>query len=113
MGSMGCNAVRRYAGDSGSIIRLPKAIAMFANRACSRSIMIGQPLSQTEMLNIIKKLKNVQHPWNCPHGRPTLRHVKDQLKEFVEDNLITSRQIKYLKLSVLNENASSKSINHL
>ena len=81
-GTYGNNAVRRYtAGSKGVdatekvIARLPKAIAMFASRACRGSIMIGQALSQNDMDRIIKRLKDVEHPWNCPHGRPTMRHV--------------------------------------
>ncbi|KAL7506782.1 hypothetical protein ACHAXN_004013 [Cyclotella atomus] len=79
-GSHTSHAVRRYAGsalgsrdDSGvvgsSIIRLPKAIAMFASRACRRSIMIGTALSQKEQTGILKKLYNTEVPWNCAHGR--------------------------------------------
>jgi DNA mismatch repair protein PMS2 len=81
-GMYGNNAVRRYAVGSTNIgsvekviARLPKAIAMFASRACRGSIMIGQALSQNDMDRIVKRLKDVEHPWNCPHGRPTMRHV--------------------------------------
>lgn len=72
----GVNAVRRYAGSSqsdgivgSSIVRLPKAIAMFASRACRGSIMIGKALSHKEQVNILKKLDKTDIPWNCAHGR--------------------------------------------
>jgi DNA mismatch repair protein PMS2 len=72
----GVNAVRRYAGSSqsdgivgSSIVRLPKAIAMFASRACRGSIMIGTALSHKEQVNILKKLDKTDIPWNCAHGR--------------------------------------------
>jgi DNA mismatch repair ATPase MutL len=83
-GMYGNNAVRRYTAGSKSssldsmekvIVRLPKAIAMFASRACRNSLMIGQALSKNEMDRIVQRLKDVEHPWNCPHGRPTMRHV--------------------------------------
>lgn len=82
-GSYGNNAVRRYASTASSqfdgadkiIARLPKAIAMFASRACRSSIMIGTALSQKEMDKIVRRLADVEQPWNCPHGRPTMRHV--------------------------------------
>jgi DNA mismatch repair protein PMS2 len=82
-GMYGNNAVRRYAGLSQNgekvMTRLPKAVAMFANRACRGSVMIGTALSKKEMETIVQRLASVQHPWNCPHGRPTLKHVKDML----------------------------------
>lgn len=88
-GMYGNNAVRRYVskGDTADkiIARLPKAIAMFASRACRGSIMIGKALSQKEMDRVVKRLADVEHPWNCPHGRPTMRHVGD-LKSFVADD---------------------------
>lgn len=81
-GKFGNNAVR-YASmvssqqdpASNLIARLPKAISMFASRSCRSSIMIGTALSHTEMNNIVSRLADVEFPWTCPHGRPTLRHV--------------------------------------
>jgi DNA mismatch repair ATPase MutL len=92
-GRFGNNAVRRYAStvrtkpDSSDkiIARLPKAIAMFASRACRSSIMIGTALSQKEMDRIVRRLADVEHPWNCPHGRPTMRHVGEVLSTFKRD----------------------------
>lgn len=63
--------------EEGMNILLPKAIAMFASRSCRQSIMIGDTLSKKEMANVIQKLGKVDQPWDCPHGRPTMRHVKD------------------------------------
>lgn len=92
-GVYGNNAVRRYAGGgvgslntttntiTGSadkiIARLPKAIAMFASRACRGSIMIGKALSAKEMDRIVRRLRDLNDAWSCPHGRPTMRHVVD------------------------------------
>lgn len=60
-----------------SFIRLPKLISMFASRACRQSVMIGTALSEREMVNIIRQLVAIDQPWNCPHGRPTMRHLAD------------------------------------
>jgi DNA mismatch repair protein PMS2 len=93
-GKYGNNAVRRHAGgmvvpssakpgkaSSGSgdkiLARLPKAIAMFASRACRSSIMIGKVLSDREMDRVVAKMKDLSDPWTCAHGRPTIRHVSD------------------------------------
>ena len=92
-GMYGNNAVRRYASTSSQqadtaerlVTRLPKAIAMFASRACRSSIMIGTALSPGEMEKIVSRLADVEHPWNCPHGRPTMRHVGDVLKCMLQD----------------------------
>ncbi|KAG7379957.1 ATP-binding mismatch repair protein [Phytophthora pseudosyringae] len=60
-----------------STIRLPKVMAMFASRACRSSIMIGTALHKEEMQRIVRNLSGLDQPWNCPHGRPTLRHLVD------------------------------------
>ncbi|KAF4045456.1 MutL C terminal dimerization domain [Phytophthora infestans] len=60
-----------------STIRLPKVMAMFASRACRSSIMIGTALHKEEMQKIVRNLSGLDQPWNCPHGRPTLRHLVD------------------------------------
>jgi len=84
-GKSGNNAVRRHAGMGTDTIRLPKAVAMFASRACRSSIMIGESLSQGKMNEVITKLQKLEHPWTCAHGRPTVRHVKDLLEQMCED----------------------------
>jgi len=91
-GMYGNNAVRRHASTSATsdnadrlLARLPKAIAMFASRACRTSIMIGTALSQKEMSTIVQKLAQVDMPWNCPHGRPTMRHVANVLPILLKD----------------------------
>ena len=32
------------------------------------------------MKAVVRNLANLEQPWNCPHGRPTMRHLAD-LKE--------------------------------
>ncbi|PIC26487.1 hypothetical protein B9Z55_019047 [Caenorhabditis nigoni] len=48
---------------------------IFASKACRKSVMIGKPLNHREMTRIIRHLSKLDQPWNCPHGRPTIRHL--------------------------------------
>ena len=57
--------------------RLPKLVAMYASRACRSAIMIGTALHERDMQRVVSRLEHVEQPWNCPHGRPTLRHLVD------------------------------------
>ncbi|CAM6050570.1 unnamed protein product [Sphagnum compactum] len=50
---------------------------MLASRACRSSIMIGDALSQKQMEQVLCHLAELDAPWNCPHGRPTMRHLAD------------------------------------
>jgi DNA mismatch repair protein PMS2 len=123
-GVYGNNAVRRYAGGTQSqltqssstnsnnankvIARLPKAIAMFANRACRGSIMIGTALSQKEMESVVRRLSEVEHPWNCPHGRPTMRHVRDLQGTLLSDETQAAELIAGPTVSVLTQEPLSQ-----
>lgn len=54
----------------------PSAIRkMFAMRACRSSIMIGKTLSKSQMAKVVQNMGELDKPWNCPHGRPTMRHL--------------------------------------
>ena len=48
---------------------------MFASRACRMSVMVGTALSDGQMKRIVGHMGEMEHPWNCPHGRPTMRHL--------------------------------------
>ncbi|KAI0225825.1 ATP-binding mismatch repair protein, partial [Massospora cicadina] len=52
-----------------------KLDAKLASQACRRSVMIGDPLDYATMTRIVRNLANLPRPWNCPHGRPTIRHL--------------------------------------
>ena len=39
--------------------------------------MIGTALDLPKCKKIVKQLGTLQQPWNCPHGRPTIRHLID------------------------------------
>lgn len=67
------NMVRESEGNKA--IRPSKVRAMFAMRACRSSIMIGRPLNGKTMTTVIRHLSGLDKPWNCPHGRPTMRHL--------------------------------------
>ncbi|KAL7535382.1 hypothetical protein ACHAXR_006452, partial [Thalassiosira sp. AJA248-18] len=116
----GVNAVRRYAGLAGgsssqdgtkldngivgsSIVRLPKAIAMFASRACRGSIMIGTALSHKEQVNVLKRLDKTDIPWNCAHGRPTMSHIRSLTKCLLDDDDSIAANVAGPSLSVISE----------
>lgn len=68
--------------------RLPKALEMFASRACRSAVMIGQALDRRKMtkvrelhdcarctgqrpqrcMQLVRQLEGLEQPWNCPHG---------------------------------------------
>jgi len=52
-----------------------KVRKMFAMRACRSSIMIGKTLSKKQMEKVVQNMGTIDKPWNCPHGRPTMRHL--------------------------------------
>ncbi|KIV81141.1 hypothetical protein PV11_08583 [Exophiala sideris] len=57
------------------IPRPGKVRKMFAMRACRSSIMIGKTLSKKQMEKVVLNMGTIDKPWNCPHGRPTMRHL--------------------------------------
>ncbi|KAM4525105.1 mismatch repair endonuclease PMS2 isoform 2-T2 [Odontesthes bonariensis] len=62
--------------DSPGVMCRPSRVRqMFASRACRKSVMIGTALSASEMKKLVVHMGEIQHPWNCPHGRPTMRHL--------------------------------------
>ncbi|EUB64680.1 Mismatch repair endonuclease PMS2 [Echinococcus granulosus] len=48
---------------------------MLASRACRSAVMIGTVLDHKQMARIVSNMSTMEHPWNCPHGRPTMRHL--------------------------------------
>ncbi|KAJ0310138.1 ATP-binding mismatch repair protein [Colletotrichum fioriniae] len=55
--------------------RPSKVRSMFAMRACRSSVMIGKALAQRQMEKLVRHMGELDKPWNCPHGRPTMRHL--------------------------------------
>lgn len=76
----------------GVMTRLPKITKMFASRACRSAVMIGTALSVSKMSQIVKNMALMQQPWNCPHGRPTMRHLFDMslLADVCESSSLTA-----------------------
>lgn len=62
--------------DSPGVMCRPSRVRkMFASRACRMSIMVGTALNHAQMKKILCHMGEIEHPWNCPHGRPTMRHL--------------------------------------
>lgn len=57
------------------IPRPSKVRRMFAMRACRSSIMVGKSLTLKQMEKVVRHMGMIDKPWNCPHGRPTMRHL--------------------------------------
>lgn len=72
-----CLTISSYKMDTQDSICPFRVRAMLASRACRSSVMIGDPLDRNEMQKILKHLVGLKSPWNCPHGRPTMRHLID------------------------------------
>ena len=56
---------------------LPKLLSVFASRACRSAVMVGDALDEAAMSVIVRHMSEMEHPWACPHGRPTMRHLCD------------------------------------
>ncbi|KAL2913426.1 ATP-binding mismatch repair protein [Polyrhizophydium stewartii] len=50
-----------------------RVLRYFASKACRKAVMIGDPLSAAKMREILENMGRIEQPWNCPHGRPTMR----------------------------------------
>lgn len=61
----------------GVMCRPSRLRSMFAMRACRSSVMIGTALDKPRMRTLVDHMGTMEQPWNCPHGRPTMRHVFD------------------------------------
>jgi DNA mismatch repair protein PMS2 len=64
-----------HPANSGPVPRPSKVRKMFAMRACRSSVMIGKTLTTKQMGKLVSHLGELDKPWNCPHGRPTMRHL--------------------------------------
>lgn len=73
-----CSIVNRsYKMDTADSVCPPRVRSMLASRACRSSVMVGDALGRNEMQKILEHLAELKSPWNCPHGRPTMRHLVD------------------------------------
>lgn len=46
-----------------------------ASEACHSAVRAGDRLSPEQAQRIVDQLFECEHPWNCPHGRPTIARV--------------------------------------
>ncbi|KIW73773.1 hypothetical protein PV04_01866 [Phialophora macrospora] len=92
----------------GAIPRPSKVRKMFAMRACRSSIMIGKTLSKKQMQKVVAQMGTIDKPWNCPHGRPTMRHLcsldtlqswREGLEQHEEDHVSLGEALhKYIEI---------------
>ncbi|CCD55285.1 hypothetical protein BofuT4_P156810.1 [Botrytis cinerea T4] len=68
-------ALLAESGGRAGMVRPSKVRKMFAMRACRSSIMIGKSLTRGQMEKVVRHMGEIEQPWNCPHGRPTMRHL--------------------------------------
>ncbi|KAI1170177.1 hypothetical protein F4777DRAFT_570117 [Nemania sp. FL0916] len=61
--------------SANTVPRPSRVRKMFAMRACRSSVMIGKSLSTKQMEKLVRHMSELDKPWNCPHGRPTMRHL--------------------------------------
>lgn len=56
-----------------------------ASEACHSAIRAGDRLERVEALELIDQLFTCDHPWNCPHGRPTVARIpKGKIEEWFQ-----------------------------
>ncbi|CAA7038359.1 unnamed protein product [Microthlaspi erraticum] len=72
-----CSVMSSYKTSQTNSVCPSRVRAMLASRACRSSVMIGDALRKHEMEKIVEHLADLESPWNCPHGRPTMRHLVD------------------------------------
>lgn len=54
-----------------------------ASEACHSAIRAGDRLERLEALELVEQLFRCEHPWNCPHGRPTVARIpKGKIEEW-------------------------------
>jgi DNA mismatch repair protein MutL len=56
-----------------------------ASEACHSAIRAGDRVDSYQASEIVKQLFECEHPWNCPHGRPTVvRIARGKLEEWFQ-----------------------------
>jgi DNA mismatch repair protein PMS2 len=63
--------------NGGQFVRPSAVTSMLASRACRTAVMVGHALQPRKMGELLAHMAALQHPWSCPHGRPTMRHLTD------------------------------------
>ncbi len=69
--------------DAQSVLQDERMFEALASQACHSSVRGGDKLEPLEAQTLLKRLFQCKHPWNCPHGRPTLAKVpRSRLEEW-------------------------------
>ncbi|KAL9075073.1 MAG: hypothetical protein Q9157_004138 [Trypethelium eluteriae] len=116
------NTLRKTDSKPNDGIEIPrpgKVRKMFAMRACRGSIMVGRTLTHTQMQRVVRHLSGLDKPWNCPHGRPTMRHLAglgewrgwregDGLAGLGEEMSTPTDWLEYLKMKKEGESRKAK-----
>ena len=69
-------------GGTPSSLALDEALfEVLASEACHSAVRAGDRLEPEEIRSITEQLFQCTHPWNCPHGRPTVVRVPESRLE--------------------------------
>jgi DNA mismatch repair protein MutL len=55
-----------------------KQNVLLMTAACKAAVKANAKLSMHEMISLLNQLKDTDHPYTCPHGRPTVIHFSAQ-----------------------------------
>ena len=62
-----------------------KLFEKLASESCHSAVRAGDSLEPEEALALARDLFHCEHPWNCPHGRPTIvQHTKGRFEEWFQ-----------------------------
>jgi DNA mismatch repair protein MutL len=71
------------AGDGDRPTTRDAIVERFHSMACRRAIMSGDTLGDEEIRALLAEAQELEHPHNCPHGRPTvLTFTAGELERF-------------------------------
>jgi DNA mismatch repair protein MutL len=71
------------AGDGERPTTRDALVERFHTNACRRAVMSGDSLTDEEIRTLLEEAQGLDHPHNCPHGRPTvLTFTAGELERF-------------------------------
>jgi DNA mismatch repair protein MutL len=71
--------------SSGELLWDENLFEKLASEACHSAIRAGDRVDTFQALDIVGQLFDCEHPWNCPHGRPTVvRVARGKLEEWFQ-----------------------------
>jgi DNA mismatch repair protein MutL len=71
--------------SSGELLWDENLFEKLASEACHSAIRAGDRVDTFQALEIVQQLFDCEHPWNCPHGRPTVvRVARGKLEEWFQ-----------------------------